>query len=57
MNNNAGKGSTPRPFSVDRKTFSSNWDNTFQQPTGKTCMYSGLPHVENYITLEDKKKI
>lgn len=25
----SGKGSTPRPFSVDRKTFEDNWDRIF----------------------------
>ena len=25
----AGKGSNPRPFSVDQKTFDSNWDRIF----------------------------
>lgn len=24
-----GKGSTPRPFSVDREIFTNNWDNIF----------------------------
>jgi predicted nucleic acid-binding Zn ribbon protein len=24
-----GKGSRPRPFSVDRKTYESNWDKIF----------------------------
>jgi hypothetical protein len=24
-----GKGSSPRPFSVDQKTFSNNWDAVF----------------------------
>jgi hypothetical protein len=24
-----GKGSKPRPYSVDQKTFDSNWDNIF----------------------------
>ena len=24
-----GKGSSPRPFSVDQKTFESNWDRIF----------------------------
>lgn len=24
-----GKGSRPRPYSVDQKTFNSNWDATF----------------------------
>jgi len=26
----SGKGSTPRPFSVDRKTFDDNWDRIFK---------------------------
>lgn len=25
----AGKGDTPRPFAVDDKTFSDNWERTF----------------------------
>jgi len=27
----AGKGSNPRPFSVDQKTFSDNWDKIFKK--------------------------
>lgn len=27
----AGKGSRPRPFSVDQKTFDTNWDNIFNK--------------------------
>lgn len=27
----SGKGSSPRPFSVDRKTFEDNWDRVFGQ--------------------------
>jgi hypothetical protein len=27
----SGKGSKPRPFSVDRKTFESNWDKIFKK--------------------------
>lgn len=26
-----GKGSSPRPFSVDQKTFANNWDNIFNK--------------------------
>jgi len=26
-----GKGSTPRPYSVDSNTFESNWDTIFKQ--------------------------
>lgn len=28
-----GKGSRPRPFSVDRKTFDTNWDAIFKKDT------------------------
>lgn len=27
----SGKGSKPRPFSVDRKTFEDNWDRIFNK--------------------------
>lgn len=27
----AGKGSSPRPYSVDQKTFSYNWDRIFKK--------------------------
>ena len=53
--NQAGKGDTPRPYSVDRNTFGSNWEKTFgaNKQQGKTCMYSGLPHTENYMEEAD----
>lgn len=37
---NGGKGSRPRPFSVDSETFAKNWDNIFGD---KKCdwVYSG----------------
>lgn len=28
-----GKGSKPRPFSVDQKTFETNWDRIFNKQT------------------------
>lgn len=31
-----GKGSKPRPFSVDRKTFDANWDRIFGKKTKQT---------------------
>lgn len=31
----SGKGSKPRPFSVDRKTFESNWDKIFGKKNDK----------------------
>lgn len=53
MNNEAGKGDAPRPYSVDMETYADNWERTFGRQAGKTCMYSGLPHVENYRNDED----
>ena len=29
------KGSLPRPYSVDLKTFDNNWDNIFRKPDPK----------------------
>lgn len=31
----SGKGSSPRPFSVDQKTFSNNWDKIFNKSQSK----------------------
>lgn len=31
----SGKGSRPRPFSVDRKTFENNWDKIFKKKKEK----------------------
>jgi len=31
----SGKGSRPRPFSVDRKTFESNWEKIFGKKSKK----------------------
>lgn len=28
----SGKGSSPRPYSVDQKTFNENWDAIFNNP-------------------------
>jgi hypothetical protein len=33
----SGKGSKPRPYSVDPKTFSSNWDNIFNKKSHDAC--------------------
>jgi hypothetical protein len=55
-NNQSGKGDKPRPYSVDPTTFESNWERTFgRKKEGKTCMYSGLPHVENYMEDNDEQ--
>ena len=31
----SGKGSRPRPFSVDRKTFNKNWERIFGKKSSK----------------------
>ena len=41
-----GKGSAPRPLSVDRKTFEDNWDKIFKKPDWDN--YSDLPAVNAY---------
>lgn len=41
-----GKGDTPRPISVDRKTFEDNWNRAFKSEP--ICEYSGLPPVASY---------
>jgi hypothetical protein len=56
MNNEAGKGDAPRPYSVDMETYADNWEKTFGKKAGKTCMYSGLPHVENYMDDDHDKR-
>ena len=43
-----GKGSTPRPFSVDIKTYKNNWDNIFGSKEKDVCEYSGLPSTSSY---------
>ena len=40
-----GKGSSPRPLSIDQKTFDSNWDRIFKP---KMDHYSDLPSPESY---------
>ena len=41
-----GKGSAPRPFAVDRKTFENNWDAIFKKPSWDH--YSDLPNPDAY---------
>ena len=43
----SGKGSSPRPFSVDQATFASNWDKIFAKKP-QWDHYSDLPAPEAY---------
>ena len=36
MNREAGKGSSPRPYSVDKNTFNNNWDKIFGKKQDNT---------------------
>lgn len=61
MSNQAGKGDTPRPFSVNRETFASNWERAFSNKTEvseqhDTCEYSGLPTMSAYEDVFDRVK-
>jgi len=56
MSNQAGKGDSPRPYSVDRETFSDNWEKIFSQQELNTCAYSGLPNVKLYDEQQDDKE-
>lgn len=45
----SGKGSAPRPYSVDQKTFDQNWDRIFNKKTSTAWdHYSDLPSVDSY---------
>lgn len=52
----AGKGSRARPFSVDQKTFDSNWDTIFKkeqsviEEVSKLIAEETLQETENRIT-------
>ena len=42
----SGKGSSPRPFSVDQSTFDSNWDRIFKKKQATVWSKDGCPHCE-----------
>lgn len=42
----SGKGSKPRPLSVDQETFDNNWDSIFKKPSWDH--YSDLPNPQAY---------
>ena len=58
----AGKGSRPRPYSVDKKTFDSNWDTVFRkqeqsviEEVSKLIAEETLQETENRITDNSKE--
>lgn len=44
----SGKGSAPRPYSVDQTTFDQNWDRIFGKKNAQWDHYSDLPSVDAY---------
>jgi hypothetical protein len=50
----SGKGSSPRPYSVDRKTFENNWDNIFRKD--KRVEEDQQNEDEEWRLLEEKQK-
>jgi hypothetical protein len=55
----SGKGSSPRPFSVDRQTYESNWDMIFKNKQKEIPWdhYSDLPSPEHYIEKENENEL
>lgn len=58
---NGGKGSRPRPFSVDQKTFDSNWDAIFKKENNTGTdknEYQDVVSTEDCVdnALEDYKR-
>lgn len=50
----AGKGSTPRPFSVDSKTYADNWDAIFNKKKPTTAeQFDQAIMKDEYYDLED----
>lgn len=53
-----GKGSSPRPFSVDRETFNQNWDTIFSKQrddyqdilSTEDCVLDALANTINKMT-------
>lgn len=50
-----GKGSAPRPFSVDQNTFANNWDLIFgkKNPTPAENLNNGEPNErDDYVSVD-----
>jgi hypothetical protein len=53
-----GKGSSPRPFSVDQKTFSNNWDAIFnRKKKTEQEKFDEAIMKDEYYDLEDSDHI
>lgn len=50
-----GKGDAPRPMSVKKQDFDSNWDRIFGKKE-QMCEYSGLPNTETYDATSERSE-
>lgn len=50
-----GKGSKPRPYSVDKETFDNRWDAIFKQPDTSKIGDKIVKQVENSLTGEQNE--
>jgi len=55
MSSDGGKGSNPRPYSVDRNTFDNNWEAIFGKKTPKE-VDDAKAEDEAFAELEKQKK-
>ena len=54
---NGGKGSSPRPFSVDQKTFDNNWDRVFNRKKQTDAeKFDQAIMKDEYYDLDDEDK-
>lgn len=49
----SGKGSTPRPFSVDKKTFDDNWDRIFRKNNYQDILSTEDAVLDAFSKLEE----
>lgn len=54
-----GKGDSPRPYSVDQKTFANNWDATFGKKKKKTVDDDALNayNDKRLVSKHDKEQL
>lgn len=51
-----GKGSSPRPFSVNKETFDANWERIFQKnkQTIKETLIERIDYVDENVISDEK---
>jgi hypothetical protein len=57
MMSDGGKGSSPRPFSVDQTTFDNNWDRIFNRKKSTDLeKFDQIIMKDEYFDLDDDEK-